>query len=85
MQLLIKNQESCILNGGITTKFFSLDKGARQGDQILAFFFILALEVSFVFIKSNNYIKGLDIHGHNFSYTSYADDRSFLSKHKNLL
>ena len=54
IQILIKNQESCIVNGGITTTFFSLDSEARQGDPISVFFFILALEVSFVLIKSNN-------------------------------
>ena len=82
IQILIKNQESCVVNGGITTKFFSLDRGARQGDPISAFLFILALEVSFVLIKSNNNIKGLDIYGHNFLYTAYADDSSFFFKNK---
>ena len=82
IQILIKNQESCVVNGGITTKFFTLDRGACQGDPISAFLFILALEVSFILIKSNNNIKGLDIYGHNFLYTAYADDRSFLFKNK---
>ena len=54
IQILIKNQESCIVNGGITTTFVSLDSEARQGDPISVFFFILALKVSFVLIKSNN-------------------------------
>ena len=82
IQILIKNQESCVVNGGITTKFFSLDRGARQGDPISAFLFILALEVSFVLIKSKNNIKGLDIYGLNFLYTAYADDSSFFFKNK---
>ena len=82
IQILIKNQESCVLNGDITTKFFSIDRGTRQGDLISAFLFILDLEVSFVLIKTNNKIKGLDIYGHNFSYTAYSDDSSFFFKNK---
>ena len=82
IQILIKNQESCVVNGGITTKFFSLDRGARQGDSISAFLFIIALEVSFFLIKSNNNFKGLYIYGFNFLYSAYADDRSFFFKNK---
>ena len=37
IQILVKNQETCILNGGITTKFSSLDRGARQRDPIFAY------------------------------------------------
>ena len=84
IKILINNQESCVVNGAITTKFFSLDRGVHQGDPISAFPFIPALEVSFVLIKSNN-IKGLDIYGHNFLYTTYADDSSFFLRTKNLL
>ena len=52
IQILIKNQKYCtVSDGGITTKLFSLDRRARQGDQIFAFLFILALEFSFVLIK----------------------------------
>ena len=29
IQILIKNQETCVVNGGITTKFLSIDRGAR--------------------------------------------------------
>ena len=33
---VLNNQESCIINGGNTTKYFKLDKEARQGDPISA-------------------------------------------------
>ena len=47
-----------LLSGGNTTPYFNLEKGARQGDPVSAYVFILALEVIFVFIKSNgNYIN----------------------------
>ena len=59
--ILIKIQESRAVNGGITSRFLSLDRGAREGDPISTFLFIVALEVSFVLVKSNNNIKGLDM------------------------
>ena len=83
IQIIIKNQESGAVNGGIPTKFFSLDIGVHQGDPIFVFLFILASEVSFVLIKTSNKIKGLDIYGHNSLYTAYADDSSFIFKNKN--
>ena len=41
--MLLQNQESCIVNGGTTTNYFKLKKGARQGDPISAYLFILVL------------------------------------------
>ena len=43
VKVLLRDQESCVINGGTNTKYFSLGIGTRQGDQISAFLFILAL------------------------------------------
>ena len=32
LKVLLNNQQSCIINGGFTTRYFNLEKGARQGD-----------------------------------------------------
>ena len=52
IKTLLKNQESCVINGGKTTKYFPLQRGARQGDSVSAYFFIPVLEVVFRLIKS---------------------------------
>ena len=32
IEIILKNQESCVINGQTTTKYFKLNRGARQGD-----------------------------------------------------
>ena len=34
VQILLKNQESCIINGGNTTLYFKLEKGTRKVDPV---------------------------------------------------
>ena len=77
MQILLRNQESCLISGGTTTKYFKLEKGIRQGDRISAYLFILVLEIAFIFIKENKNIKGINIFDNIFLYSAYVDDTTF--------
>ena len=45
IETLISKQESCVINVGNITQYFHLERGARQGDPVSAYIFILALEV----------------------------------------
>ena len=77
IKVLLNNQQSCVINGGFTTPYFNLEKGARQGDPISAYLFILALEVLFELIKNNADIRGITIFNHAFLYTAFGDDSTF--------
>ena len=82
IQTLLNNQESCVINGGDTTKYFKLERGTRQGDPISAYLFILVLEVVFMLIKENKNINGLNLFDNTFLYTAYADDTTLFLKDK---
>ena len=45
VEMLLECQESCIINGGNTTKYFQLQRGFRQGNPVSAYLFILYLEI----------------------------------------
>ena len=77
VKILLRDQESYVINVGTTTKYFSRGRGARQGDPILAFLFILAPEISFTLIKSKPEIEGMTISDYNYLCFAYADDRTF--------
>ena len=77
VKILLKDQKSCVINGGKTTKYFLLGSGARQGEPISAFLFILALDILFLLIKTKPEIAGLTIFDHCYLYSVCTDDTTF--------
>ena len=71
IEIFLKNLESCVINGGATTKYFKLNRGARPGDPISAYIFILAFEILFIVIKENPHIKWLIIFDHCYLYSTF--------------
>ena len=58
IKILLNNQESRVINGGKTSKYFKLERETRQGDPISAYLFIIVLEVVFRIIKETSNIEG---------------------------
>ena len=61
VKMLLECQYSYIINGGNTTKYFELQKGARHGDPIYAYLFILCLDIVLILIKAIKRVKGINI------------------------
>ena len=61
VKILLRDQESCVIKRAKTTKYFILGRGARQGNSISAFLFILCSEILFILIKSKPQIEGMAI------------------------
>ena len=80
VKILFNDQESCVINGGKTTKYFMLGRDARQNDRISALLFILALEILFLLIKTKPDIAGLTVFHHCYLCSAYADDTTFFLK-----
>ena len=48
IRMLLKNEESCLINGGITTNYFKLERSTPQVDLISAYLFTLVFLFFFV-------------------------------------
>ena len=79
VRTLVNNAESCVMNNGHSTRYFLLQRGTRQGDLLSAYLFILALEVSFIQIRNNCEIRGIEIDDVTIKLSAYADDTYFLN------
>ena len=82
--MLLEYQESCIINGGNKTKYFELQKGARQGNPISAYLFILCLEIVFILIRTDKRVKGINIFEHTYLYSANTDDTTFFLKRQKI-
>ena len=78
IKILLTNQEFCVIYGGQTTTYFRLERGVRQGDPMLAYIFVLALELFFILIKSNKNIREINTLTANYEYSRNNTDNFLL-------
>ena len=74
VRTLYHNIESCFINNGLATDFFSLERGVRQGDPLSPYFFVVAVETLALAIRQNPEIIGIKIGGEETKLFQYADD-----------
>ena len=69
-----KNIQSCVINNGITSNYFAIKRGVRQGDPLSPYLFVVAVEILATAIRQNSTIKGITIGKKETKLLQYADD-----------
>ena len=82
IEILLDNRKSCIRNGGFISEYFDMGRGVRQGCPISPLLFILTVELLAINIRSDENIKGIQIHGSQrvIKIQQYADDTTLFLK-----
>ena len=74
VKTLYKNIQSCVINNGLTTDYFALERGVRQGDPLSPYLFGVVVETLAIAIRQNTAIKGITISKEETKLLQYADD-----------
>ena len=69
------NIQSCVINYGLSSHYFNLTRGVRQGDPLSPYLFLLAVESLAIAVRENEEIKGVEIEQEETKlHLQYADD-----------
>jgi len=74
VKTLYKNIQSCVINNGLTTGYFALERGERQADPSSPYLFVVVVETLAIAIRQNTAIKGISIGKEETKLLQYADD-----------
>jgi len=79
-----KNVQSCVINNGITSNYFTIKQGVRQGDPLSLYLFVVAVEILVIAIRQNSTIKGITIGKKETKLPQYTDDTTAVLSDINL-
>ena len=68
------------INNGYTSKNISPQKGLFQGNPIVSYLFLITIEILAILLRKNTRIKGIEMNGHRFLLSLFADDLALLIK-----
>ena len=68
------------MNGGLSTGYFDIKRGVRQGDPLSPYLFLLAIETLAQAIRKDTIINGIQFGEHEIRQILYADDITLFVK-----
>ena len=66
--------QSCVINNGLCSHYFRIERGVRQGDPLSSYLFVTAVEILAISIRNREIIKGIKINGLETKLLQFADD-----------
>ena len=64
----------CVINNGLSSEYFKLERGVRQGDPLSPYLLVVTIETLAIAIRQNKDIKGISIGSEETKILQYADD-----------
>ena len=65
------------MNNGLSTGYFKLSRGTKQGDPLSPYLFILVLEILFIQVRNDPSVQGFKIGDIEIKLSAFADDTTF--------
>ena len=77
--------KASVLQCGIMSDFFAIERGCRQGDPMASYLFLLCAQILCLMVKFNMSIHGMSIADQEFKLSQYADDTTIILDGKKIL
>ena len=86
IHVLYNDIESCVMNNRVSTGYFKIERGVRQGDPLSPYLFVLAIETLAIHVRNNPKITGIKLNvNEELKLAMYADDVTFYLVQRTLL